>query len=251
MGWRELGSGETNAATLRSALVAEGFCVEISKETGSAIVYHNGATPLKQTETVTVVEFRGLAPETAKKLVELENDGSTTAVLYSRRSTASAGTSQYVAAVVRSGSVVKVTAQRSNDSGGWCVRETTTIYGYIGTGWTATRPTDSSTTGTVISKAEKAIATPYDGGVKTQTVTETVTEYQFLTYAEATALCSSSNTMLATRAPYTYTRTVDGVARACVGYYTYLHGAVTGSVMRYIDEVNGWTVTKTTTVTSG
>ena len=254
MAWRDINpTTETTAALLRSALVSEGYDVAISKTTGSSIIAHNGATPLKQIETVTVVEFRALTQAAAEMLVGLAADNVTSAIFYAKR--ASGGTAQtYIAYAAKSGSTVNVQAIRHNESGGWTVRETTTQYSAEGDGWSTTKPSDA-TAGIVISKTKGSIYTQYEAGVKVQDVTTTVTEYQFLSKSEAENLCTSSNTMTATRTSYAAARQVYNsanntwVAQSYIGYYTYLHGTVTSSVMRYIDEANGWTVTKTTVET--
>lgn len=253
MAWRGIKTNETTAALLRAGLVAENFSVAISKTTGSSIIAHNGASPLKQTETVTVVEFRALTQAAAERLVGLAANGVTTTIYYAKR--ASGGTAQtYIACAAKNGAAVNVQAVRHNESGGWTVRETTTQYGASGSGWSASKPSDA-TTGIVVSKTVGAVATQYETGVKVQRVTTTVTEYQFLSKSEAEALCTASNSMTATRQSYTATRQVYNsanntwVAQSYTGYFTYLHGTVTSSVMRYIDEANGWSVTKTTVET--
>ena len=254
MAWRDIDTEtETTASILRAALVSEGHSVLISKQTGSSIIAHNGATPLKQRETVTVVEFRALTQAAAEKLVELAVDNTSSVVYYAKR--ASGGTSQtYIAAAAKSGTVVNVNAIRHNESGGWTVRETTTQYSAEGTGWSDTKPS-TATTGIVVSKTKSSIYTQYEGGVKKQDVTTTVTEYQFLTKAEAESLCTSSNSMTTYRPSYAATRQVYNssnntwVSQSYIGYYTYMAGTIKTSVMRYIDEANGWSVTQTEVVT--
>ena len=130
----------------------------------------------------------------------------------------------------------------------------TRSYSASGSGWSTTRPTASST-GITVSKTKRTIGTAYPGGMRTQTVETTVVEYPFLTQSEANNLCTSSNTMSAVNTGYTasrivYTSTSTSVAQSYSGTYTVYAGAIVSSVMRYIDEANGWTVTKTTETTS-
>lgn len=253
MAWRDLKPTETTAAILRAALVSEGYAVAISKTPGSVIIAHNGATPLRQRETVTVVEFRALTQAAAEKLSGLSEDNVSSVIYYAKR--ASGGTAlTYIACAAKSGVAVIAQAVRHNESGGWTVRETTTEYSAVGTGWSAEKPSDA-TAGIVTSKTKGSTYTQYETGVKIQDVTTTVTEYQFLTQSEAEALCTSANTMTATRVAYAAARQVYNsanntwTAQSYTGYYTYMHGLITSSVSRYIDEVYGWSVTKTTVIT--
>ena len=253
MGWRDYDSGST-PAQFAATLQSEGLCVTISEETASQILAHNGSTPLKQKQIVKVEEYRGLTEAAAHALLGLENDGSTSTVYYAERSTSTGGTAQYMAVAARTGTVVNVTTSRANEAAGYNVRTTTTTYSADGSGWSTTKPS-ASQTGVTVSKSKRTIATTYPSGVKTQTVTTTVVEYTFLTQAEADNLCSSSNNMAAHTGTYSaartvYTSTGTSVAQSYTGSYTYYLGDIVSSVMRYIDEVNGWTVTKTTEVTS-
>ncbi len=250
MGWRDIDTTtETTAALLRAALVADGHAVVISKESGSTIIGHNGATPLKQIETRTVVEFRCLTQAAAEMLVGLAVDNVTSEIYYAKR--ASGGNAlTYLAFAAKSGTAVAVRAQRYDESGQWMVRETTTEYSAAGTDWSTTKPS-TATTGIVTSKTKSSIYTQYENGVKKQDVTTTVTEYQFLTKAEAENLCTTSNSMTATRTSYSCARQVYNsansawVSQSYIGYYTYMSGTIKTSVMRYVDEANGWSVTQT------
>lgn len=254
MGWRDYDSGST-PAQFAATLQAEGLCVTISEETASQILAHNGSTPLKQKQIVKVEEYRGLTEAAAHALLGLEADNSTSTVYYAERSTSTGGTAQYMAVAARTGNVVNVTTSRANEAAGYNVRTTTTTYSADGTGWSTTRPA-ASQTGIVVSKTSRKIATFYASGTRTQTVTTTITEYPFLTQTEAAAMCTSSNSMTAFSTTYTATRMVytssssTGVSQIYQGSYTVYSGTVVSSTMRYIDEANGWTVTKTEENTS-
>lgn len=253
MGWRDLDPGLT-PAQFAATLKSEGLCVTVSEETASQILAHNGSTPLKQKQVVVVEEYRGLTYDAAHALLGLEDDSSTSTVYYAQRTTSTGGTAQYIAVAARTGSVVNVTTSRISEAGEYRVRTTTTTYSASGSGWSTTRPSASST-GVTISKSKRPILTTYPGGSKSQTVTTTVVEYPFLTQAEATNLLSSSNSMVAHNGTYSAIRTVytssnTSTSQAYTGTYTYYVGTIVNSVMRYIDEVNGWTVTKTTEDTS-
>ena len=253
MGWRDYDSGST-PAQFAATLKTEGLCVTVSEETASQILAHNGSTPLKQKQIVKVEEYRGLTEAAAHALLGLEDDSSTSTVYYAQRSTSTGATAQYIAVAARTGTVVNVSTSRANEAAGYNVRTTTTTYSSDGSGWSTTKPA-ASQTGVTISKTKRTISTTYPGGVRTQTVETTVVEYTFLTQSEANNLCTSSNTMTAINTGYTavrtvYTSTGTSVAQTYSGTYTVYAGAIVSSVMRYIDETNGWTVTKTTESTS-
>ena len=253
MGWRDYDEGST-PAQFAATLQAEGLCVTISEETASQILAHNGSTPLKQKQIVKVEEYRGLTEVAAHALLGLEADNSTSTVYYAERSTSTGGTAQYMAVAARTGNVVNVTTSRANEAAGYNVRTSTTTYSADGTGWSTTRPS-ASQTGIVVSKSKRTLATNYPTGTYTQTVTTEVKEYPFLTQAEATDICTSSSTMTSTNHTYTATRTVytstgASQVQTYTGNYTTYSGIVVYSTMRYIDEVNGWTVTKTQETTS-
>lgn len=253
MGWRDYDSGST-PAQFAATLKAEGLCVTISEETASQIIAHNGSSPLKQKQTVKVEEYRGLTEAAAHALLGLEADNSTTTVYYAKRSTSTGGTAMYIAVAARTGDVVNVASSRANEAAGYNVRTTTTTYSADGTGWSTTKPS-ASQTGITISKSKRTLVTTYPVGVYTQTVTTEVVEYTFLTQTAANNLCTSSSTMSSANHTYTanrtvYTSTGASQAQTYTGSYTTYSGTVVYSTMRYIDEVNGWTVTKTTETTS-
>lgn len=253
MGWRDYDSGST-PATFAATLKAEELCVTISEETASQILAHNGSTPLKQKQIVKVEEYRGLTEAAAHALLGLEADNSTTTIYYAQRSTSTGGTAQYMAVAARTGNVVNVTTSRANEAAGYNVRTTTTTYSADGAGWSTARPA-ASQTGVVVSKSKRTLVTTYPTGTYTQTVTTEVKEYPFLTHAEATDICTSSSTMTSANHTYTATRTVytsmgSSQPQTYIGSYTTYSGIIVYSTMRYIDEVNGWTVTKTTETTS-
>lgn len=253
MGWRDYDSGST-PAQFAATLKTEGLCVTISEETASQILAHNGSTPLKQKQIVKVEEYRGLTEEAAHALLGLEADNSTTTIYYAQRSTSTGGTAQYMAVAARTGSVVNVTSSRANEAAGYNVRTTTTTYSADGTGWSTSKP-EASTTGVTVSKSKRTLVTTYPVGAYTQTVTTEVKEYPFLTQAQANNLCTTSSTMTSSNHTYTATRTVytstgSSQYQTYTGNYTTYSGIVVYSTMRYIDEVNGWTVTKTTETTT-
>lgn len=252
-GWRDADAGVT-AATFAATLRSENLCVVVSEETASQILMHNGAAPLKQVQTIVTEEYRGLTYAAANQLLGLQSDGTTMTIYYAQRESSDGGVAQYVAAAARTGSTVNVTTSRVSDAANYNVRVTTTTYSADGgADWTTTRPSASSS-GVTVSKTKRTIITQYPSGVKAQEVTTTVVEYPFLTQSEANTLCTSSNSMSASRSAYTATRTVytatnSSVAQTYTGYYTFYVGTIVSSTMRYIDEANGWTVTKTTEVT--
>ena len=253
MGWRDYDSGST-LAQFAATLKTEGLCVTISEDTASQILAHNGSTPLKQKQIVKVEEYRGLTEAAAHALLGLEADNSTTTIYYAQRSTSTGGTAQYMAVAARTGSVVNVTSSRANEAAGYNVRTTTTTYSADGTGWSTTKPA-ASTTGVTVSKSERTLVTTYPVGAYTQTVTTEVKEYPFLTQAQANDLCTTSSTMTSSNHTYTatrqvYTSTGASQYQTYTGNYTTYSGIVVYSTMRYIDEVNGWTVTKTTETTT-
>lgn len=255
MSWQDTTSSET-AAQLRARLVADGFFVNISDETGSVILYHNGSSPLKQGERNTCGEYRGLTEAAARKLVDLTSDDSTTVIYYAQKASGGAGNGKYVACAAKSGSVTTYKAVRNGESLEWICRVSTVTYSATGTGWSTTKPSDAST-GIEVSKTKTTWGVPYGNGlVALQHKTVTETEYQFLTYNEAVAICTSSDTTITTNHTYTglkmvYTATNPaGVSRNYTWNYTTQAGTNVSATMKYVDEVRGWTVNKTTTVIS-
>jgi hypothetical protein len=254
MAWTELKTDET-AEELKTRIASS--WVEISKDSGSTISSYNGKAPLRQVQSQTVGEYRGLSQEAAEKLVELANDGTTTVVYYSSRyATGAAG---FLACGVRSGTVVAVSASRVSEAKGWSARLTTTNYDVTaGDGWSTTRPT-GATDGTIVSKRSDVTRyyNPSGGFAKATVTTTTVTEYSLLTLDEANDKLSSSNSIQTNWFYHSYTGYSYNASTSAWSSYSaqcqifWQSGTKVSSEMSYVDETYGWTVRVTSEVTNG
>jgi len=245
MAWIDTTTGET-ASTLKTRLEAAGARVNLSAEKPFVILSHDGANPLKETQTVETWEYRGLTEAAAKLLTKLSDDNTETVIYYAKRRTSNVlYQEQYLACATKSGTKLDIVAFRADESGKWVARATSVTYGASGTGWNNIRP-EASETGIVVSQSSRTTAMEYGYdntivGYKQQTITTTVREYPFLTQEEKNTLCTSSDgTSLAEITYYDTEQTLH--------YFKYKVGTVVDAQARYIDEANGWIVTKTTEV---
>ncbi len=135
-------------------------------------------------------------------------------------------------------------ARRANEADGWTVALTETVYGVPYTEdarsvFTPGLPDIMSGSGQVVSKSSsRTFVFSYAGYVLYQTEATTVTEYSFLTQAEA-AQKVADNT-----ADASYKR----VSKASGGVTVYREvksGTQKTASARYVDAENGWTVSVT------
>jgi len=242
MAWIDKAANET-ADGLKTRLQSLGVFVHTSASSLSSIVAYNGGNVLRQKQDVDIYEYRGITEDAAVLLKDLEDDQTTKTVYYAQRASSSDAVPQYMAEAVTTGTRKEVQCYRANEGSGWVARVTETTYSAGGSGWSSTRP-NASLTGVVVDKSKRSTSTEYGYGntvvgYKLQQITTTVREYQFLTQQEAEDICVSSDGTTLGTIPY-----YDDEQNPLV--FKYRFGTVVYSSMRYIDEVYGWTVTKTT-----
>lgn len=243
-GWIDTTDDET-AEALKTRLDA--LClVPISKERGSTLASYNGVASLRQSQTVTTVEYRGLTRAAAEKLVALAKDDTTTVVYYAERK--ATGASGYLAYGIRSGTLLEVSASRTSEAAGWAARFATTEFGCdAGSGWSTTRPT-SATGGTVVSVTSELELHYYSTNTRAEPevtrTTTTVTEHSLLTAAEADALMVPTANMVTRYAGFTFE---DGDSSKAQEKMYLQVGTRSSPEKSYTDEIYGWTVRVTHT----
>jgi len=158
--------------------------VETGCNTSTSVAYSANGLILRQRETVTTTEYRGLTKAAAKLLEGLDSDNTTTAIWYKQIG----DSGDYASVSITTGTRVDYVPSRVDEGDCWQVVKTETDYGAAATdGWTTTRPTVSST-GIVVSESTNKTFICYDafGNGIFQNEKTVIREYPFLTYAEAT-----------------------------------------------------------------
>ena len=181
--WIDTTSSET-AANLETRLKGLNAEVPLTSHAPTSIAYSANGLILRQRESVTVSEFRGLTKAAADKLATRSDDTTTTTIHYKAISESGG----YAAVAITTGSKTDYVPSRANEADGWHVTKTVTVYSAAAaTGWSTTRPT-AATSGIVVSEdADKQFLANSLGTSIFQNTSTVVKEYPFLTYAEAQA----------------------------------------------------------------
>lgn len=240
--WIDKLTGE-NASALATRLAGLKDEISTSSRTSKSIAYSANGLIIRQQETVTTVEYRGLTKAAADLLCTLGSDTTTSTVYYKQIGTSS----EYAAVGITSGTKTEYSATRANEANGWTVTKTTQTFGAANAnGWTTTRPSGSTTTGIQISKdLRKSFVFVFDGDQFQSSQQTTVTEYRFLTSAEADTLIannSSNNVQMKTFIHY------NNELKIYDAWSSAQKGTNKSASKRYVDAANGYTVTVTETV---
>lgn len=236
-------AAEATASATLAAIRTAGLEVETGRNSATSIAYSANGLTLRQKETVTTTEYRGLTKAAAQQLEDLETAASdtTASVTYYHQI---GDTSDYATVSLMTGGKVDYVPRREDEGDAWTCVKTETAYEAVGagtgSGWTTTRPSGAASTGVQISKdMRKTWIWSNFYAVETTTVTE----YRYLTLSEANAKVSdntSNNVQM-----HTYTAS-SGLA------WCYAQaGTAKTAAARYVDAENGYTVTVTQTDYSG
>lgn len=231
-----------------------GASVDTSKAASSTILFaKSGATVIRQIETVTVVEKRGMTKANAQALATV-TDTTTQTAYYATID----GESHSIN--VMSGSKTERTASRSNEAEGWTVVEKTTIYSTVpdidnqafSDVWKTSR-TATSASGMEVSY-DKSIATCMAKSDCTlySVKTTTVTEYRNLTLSAATTLVDINTTSsVVQKTMHLKIRLIEGrESWYNSAWYVIQKGTEKRASSRQVSATEGYTVTMTETVYS-
>lgn len=141
------------------------------------------------------------------------------------------------------GRTVAANARRTNEADGWTVALTETVYGVPYTpdekNVFVTEVVDPMAVGSVVSKASsRTFVFSFSGAVLFQTETTTVTEFAFLSKAEA------DEKVAANTSDAQYVRVSKSSSGVTV-YREVKNGSQKTASARYVDEERGWTVSVT------
>ena len=238
MGWIDRASNNETAAALKTRLENLGAYVPLTHTpSASTIAYAANGLILRQVQSVTVGEYRGLTQAAAEKLASLSSDNTNTTIYY--KGIGKSPYSEYAACGVTTGTKTDYVASRANEAEAWKVTRTETVYSAGATnGWSTTRPTTATTSGIVTGhSSSSSYLFAYNGSPIYSTETSTTTEFRFLTKAEAESKVSQNNTNNTQMGRWRYGSST---------FYAYTwKGTVKSATSRYIDSDNGYTVTVT------
>nr|AIF26370.1 hypothetical protein [uncultured bacterium fosmid pJB16B1] len=227
--------------------------VETGCNTSTSVAYSANGLILRQRETVTTTEYRGLTKASAKLLEDLDSDNTTTAIWYKQIG----NSGDYATVAITTGTRVDYVPSRVDEGDCWQVVKTETDYGAAATsGWTTTRPTVSSN-GIVVSQSSSKTFLSYAlGGAVFQNETVVVKEYPFLNYSEAVSKVideTAAGSILRDEKLATQWSTTEGIT--AWKNVTVRGGSSSSSeqgtdkvpTMRYDGPERGWVVTVTET----
>lgn len=264
--------------------------VDVSRDVASLRIYNAHGIALRQTVTTTRTTYRALTRDLAERLADgLGSDNTLTHrwsavyaatwsssrysnldydVLEFTAGPLSSATSSWAyrpggvgSGISRSmklpteGRVVEAAAARANEADGWTVTVTATTYSappYVENGmfWPGTPPPQSSTAGDVAGvalsySARRQFLFSISGVPLVETTATSTVEYRHLTFEQAASIVSGATAATWQKALY------KSSAGATASYAMAVHsGAESTCDAHYVDEDNGWTVTKTTTTYS-
>lgn len=225
--------GTESAADFLARLQGAGLEIKTGEQIGIAIAYSANSLILRQKQTKTDYEYRGLDQSAAEKLATLSSDTTTTTVYY--KSFGSNGDCAVVG--IPTGTKIDYIATRDGESRMWSVRKTVDEYAVASSsGWSTTRPANSGN-GVILSKnSVGTIVARVTSGSNTYALVSiestTVTRYRFRTYTEANTLVSNNT--------YDNTRYAD-VSKYSVHAFV-LDGSQKSAHMQYVDGDYGFTV---------
>lgn len=235
-------NGSESATNLLTRLTNLNDYVTMSKQSGMTIAYSANNVILRQKEESVVHEIRGITEAAATRLKDLESDNTSTVIHYK----AIGNNGEYAVVGLIIGTKKTVDAQRANEAAGWRVTITDTTYSAADSaGWTTTRPSAASSTGTVVDrqKTSTRLELIWKQGLDAcsaiyQNEEIVTTEFQFLTEQEATAKINqyASNRdgePLVLQAQYSSSN-YNAISK---NYTSYKASA------KYVSAERGWTVT--------
>jgi len=229
-----LSSPGESGSSLLNRIRAHGLEVETGRNTASSLAYSANGLVLRQKETVVTTEYRGLTADAAKKLEELDRDETGTTIYYK----AIGLSHEFAAVAITTGTKIDYMPRRDDEGDAWVCIKTEVEYSAGQTdGWSTTRP-QSSSTGVQVSKdMRKSLV--WDSLYAVETTT--VTEYRFLTKAEAdTKVSQNTSNGVEMHAYKKYTQETE------VGAWCYAQcGTNKTASARYVNAENGYTVTVT------
>ena len=174
------------ASDLLARLQSLGVEIETGCNSSTSIAYAANGLVLRQKEFVSTTEYVGLTPDAAKKLEELDEDGSTTTIYYKAIPNANG---EYAAVSVTTGLKTDYVPSRDGESGAWkCVKTVTTFSAASDDGWSTDRPAVSSS-GIVVSETSMKQFVAVDAFNRSYFQNESVVirEFPFLSAAESAA----------------------------------------------------------------
>ncbi len=236
MGWITIPSGATNSQ--RNAILSDCEVITSKQSVTTVLFAKNGALTIRQRETQTITEYRGLSEADAKAMVGVTDN--TEPVTYYANIDGDIHTiTVQMAKANTDGKVTELSAARSNEARGWMVTKRETEYslepGINTTAFTnvwKTSLTNVADANGVVVSVDKSIQAcrGYGKGLFT-TNTVTVKEFRGLTLAEATAKASN----------LTYSNAQD----TTIQYWSYVGSGVSGATS------SGWVPGAWYTVVSG
>ena len=242
-----------------STLPTAGTCdVKTSKQRSSTILFcKSGQTTIRQWETETVTEYRGLDAESAQAKVAGTSDLTAQVAYY-----ATFGTEEH-SITVTTGTKTEVSAQRVNDANGWnvTVREVSysvepniTANGYTGPWKTSRVVSGGGTARTVSVNVSSTHIRTFQGVALYSTKTVTVKEHPGLSQSDAATLATTlaNGTNVAEHVMLcSVSQTIDGSAIPSMTAWASLHtGKVVYATTRKVSDDEGYTVTETEEVYS-
>ena len=239
-------------ASAGSTLPAAGTCdVKTSKQSTTTILFcKSGQTTIRQKETETVTEYRGLDADSAQAKVAGGSDSTTQTTYY-----ATFGSEDH-SITVTTGTKTDVSAHRANEAAGWnvTVREVTyTVEGLNTSTWKTSRVVSGGGTSRTVSvNVSSTHVRTYLDVALYSTKTVTVTEHPGLSQTEAGNLAASiaNQTSVAEKVmrclaqSYVNGQWIDGSFA-----WASLHvGTIAYATSRKVSDDEGYTVTGTVEV---
>lgn len=246
-GWIGNNTGET-ATNFVTRLQGLNDYIKTTIRVGSTIAYSANGLILRQKESETTTEIRGITESAAELLKGLESDTTTTAIYYK----AVGDNGEYAVVGLLNGTRTTVTGGRANEAGGWRVTISSVTYSAgDADGWSTTRPSTATSVGIVVDYKQTSVRqfnlASASGIFKVlyENAATTTREFQFLTESEANAKVLAANTYNEGGCIVAKVTAAGQTAQAIVKNYT-----VKKAFARYVSVERGWTVVQEETVYS-